>query len=108
LAQEDEVLSAQDGVLELRDDALLVAHDAREERVGGAQAADQVVTEFLFDGPGGVTAGAEVTDRPGSDLSHASQSAMIRPRPVRALGGSAGGGGLRRLPAPGGATSRCR
>jgi hypothetical protein len=49
LAEKDDVLAAQDGVLDLRDDAVLVADDAGEERLSALQARDQIVPKFLLD-----------------------------------------------------------
>src|SRR5712664_1942819 len=41
-AQQDEVVARQDGVHELRDDGLLVAHDTREQRRAVLEQADQI------------------------------------------------------------------
>ena len=50
-AEQDEVVARQDRVDELRDDRLVVADDAGEQRLAGLQLADEVVADFLLDRP---------------------------------------------------------
>ena len=47
--EQDEVVARQDRVDELRDDRLVVADDARKERLARLQLADQVVADLLLD-----------------------------------------------------------
>ena len=49
-AEQDEVVTREDGVDELRDDGLVVADDAGKERFARLQLANQVVADFLLDG----------------------------------------------------------
>jgi hypothetical protein len=69
LAEEDDVLAGEDGVLDLREHAVLVADDAGEQRLAVAQARDQVVAQLLLDRLRRVSAVAELLDR--SRLGHA-------------------------------------
>ena len=46
-AEQDEVVLRQQRVHELRHDGVVVADDAREERLAGAELADQVLAHFL-------------------------------------------------------------
>ena len=48
-AEQDEVVPRQDRVDELRDDGVLVADDAGEERVAGLQLVNEVVANLLLD-----------------------------------------------------------
>src|ERR1017187_6127600 len=67
LAEEDEVLAGEDGVLELRDDRFLVAEDALEEGVAGGEAAGQVAAQLRAHGPDAVLGATQLADggRPG-------------------------------------------
>ena len=51
LAEQDDVLSGQDRVLELRQDGVVVAEDAGKERLPLADALQQVGAQLLLDGP---------------------------------------------------------
>jgi hypothetical protein len=62
LAQEDEVVAGEDGVLHLRDHRLLVADDAGEEGLPVTQAVDQVLAELLLHRADAVPARAELAD----------------------------------------------
>ncbi len=48
LAEEDHVVGGQDGVLELREDGLLVAHDAFDHRFAGRDPGDGVLADLLL------------------------------------------------------------
>ena len=48
-AEEDDVLAAENGVGNLRDDGVFVAHDAREQRFATLELADQVAAHFRLD-----------------------------------------------------------
>ena len=50
-AEQDEVVPRQDRVHELRDDGLVVADDAREERLAGLQLPHEIVPHLLLDRP---------------------------------------------------------
>ena len=63
LAEKDDVLPAQDRVLDLGDHALVVADDAREERLGPAEARDQVIAHLLLDRLRPVALCLELADR---------------------------------------------
>ena len=49
LAEEDDVLAGEDRVLDLRDDRLVVADDAGQERLAAREARDEVVAHLLLD-----------------------------------------------------------
>ncbi len=49
-AQQDEVVTRQDGIHELRDDGIGIAHDAREERRAVLEEADQILAQLVLDG----------------------------------------------------------
>ena len=69
LAEEHDVLAGEDRVLDLREDALLVADDPREDRLAALEPADQVVAQFLLDRRRLVPAVPELSD--GRRLGHA-------------------------------------
>ena len=48
--EQDEVMARQQGVDELRNDRVVVADDAGEERPPGAQPGDEIVPDFFVDG----------------------------------------------------------
>src|SRR6185312_5428657 len=68
LAEEDQVLAAEDGVLDLRDDGVVVADDAGQERLAAPQARDEVVAQLLLDRLALPAAGLELPD--GSRTRH--------------------------------------
>jgi hypothetical protein len=47
--EQDEVVAREDRVDDLRDDRLVVADDAGEERLPGAQPRDQVLADLVLD-----------------------------------------------------------
>jgi hypothetical protein len=63
LAEEDDVLAAEDGVLDLRDDGVFVAHDAGQERSALAQARHEIVAQFLLHRAPAIAAVAKLSDR---------------------------------------------
>src|SRR5207248_5520122 len=69
LAEEHDVLAGEDRVLDLREDALLVADDPREDRLAALEPADQVVAQLLLDRRRLVPAVPELSD--GRRLGHA-------------------------------------
>ena len=60
LAEEDEVVTGQDRVLDRRDDRLLVADDAREDLRPDGQPLEEVGAKLLLDGPRAPTRCAKV------------------------------------------------
>src|SRR5439155_16434063 len=62
LAEEDDVLAGEDGVLQLRDDAVVVAADAGEEGLAGGELADQVAAQLGLDGLDAVLGLAELAE----------------------------------------------
>src|SRR5438552_2789714 len=69
LAEENDVLAREDRVLDLRHDALLVAHDPGEERLPAPEARDQVVAQLLLDRLRLPAAGPELADRARAHLA---------------------------------------
>ena len=59
LAKQDEVLPREDGILHLRDDGVLVAHDAGEDGFAVPQAVHEVAAQLVADGHHGVAAVAQ-------------------------------------------------
>ena len=96
LAQEDHVVAGQDGVLELRQDGLLVAEDALDQGLAGQDAGHGVAPDLLLDGhrlPAGL---AELTDGCGT-RRHSWQPTRVTCR----MAARRTGGSRRRDPAPG-------
>ena len=62
-AEQNEIVSGEDGVDELRNDRLVEADDAGEESFARAQLAYQVVADLLLDRPGSETRAASNLDR---------------------------------------------
>ena len=83
LTQEHDVLAREDGVLDGRDDRVLVAHDTREEHPAVRQPRHQVVAQLLLHGARPVAGGTQRAERGGQ---------------VAAGRGGRGGVGHRRLP----------
>ncbi len=54
-AEQDEVMTREDGIDELRDDGFAISNDAGEQRFVGLKLPNQVVADFLLDRPGGGT-----------------------------------------------------
>ena len=57
-----DVLAGEDGVLDGRDDGVVVADDAREDRLVRREPAQQVGAQLLLDGPRPVAAGAQLAE----------------------------------------------
>src|SRR5262245_27908019 len=76
LAEEDDVLAAEDGVLDLRDDRLVVADDAGQERSTAPELRDEIVAQLLLDRLASPTTRLQLADRP--CLTH--RAATMRPR----------------------------
>ncbi len=70
LAQEDDVLTGQDRVLQVREDRVLVADDAREVLLALLDARDQVLAHLLLHAQHPVAGCAQFTDRPGLLVGH--------------------------------------
>ena len=87
LAEEDHVMAGQEGVLQLREDGLLVAEHAVEQRLAGGDAGNRVGADLLLDRtrhPSGVT---QLADRRGTG-GHASNLPAVHPgHPAGALRG---------------------
>ena len=66
LAQEADVLAGQDGVLDSRDDRVVVADDAGEERLLRGQTGEQVGAHLLLDRAGLPARSAQLAERGGS------------------------------------------
>ena len=66
LAQEDDVVAGQEGVLELGDDRVLIAQHAREQWLAGADLGDRVAPQLLFDRAGHPSGLAELAEGGGS------------------------------------------
>ena len=66
LAQEDDVVAGEQGVLELREDGLLVAEDAVEQRLTGGDAGDGVGPDLFLDRARPPAGLPELTDRCGA------------------------------------------
>ena len=81
LTQEDDVLSGEDGVLQLRDDRILIAEDPRQDVLLLLDPLDQVAPHLLFDGRHLIPGIAQVTDRLRFCLCH------VRPNPLPRAGG---------------------
>ena len=64
LAEEDQVLTAEDGVLDLGDDRVVVADDAGQECLAAPQARDEIVTQLLLDRLALPAAVSELPDGP--------------------------------------------
>src|SRR5262249_30216758 len=76
LAEQDRVLARHDGMLELRDHALLVANDPREQLLACADLAGQVAAHLLLDGDHLVFALAQLAN--GLWLDHRSSWSRTR------------------------------
>ena len=63
LAEQDDVLAGEDGVLDLRDDGLLVADEQREEGLARAHLLDEVLAHLLLDREDAVAARSKLADR---------------------------------------------
>ena len=70
LAEEDHVVSGEQGVGELRHDRVLVADDAVEERLPGSQPGDDVVADLLLDRARLPPGGPQLADRRCSHRHH--------------------------------------
>ncbi|MEJ7720497.1 MAG: hypothetical protein WKF58_08645 [Ilumatobacteraceae bacterium] len=53
LTEEDHVVAGEDGVLELRQDGVVVAREAGDQRLAGGDASDGVAAQLRFDRHGG-------------------------------------------------------
>ncbi len=79
LAQEDDVLAGEDGVLELRDDGFFEAVDAGEQLLAACHLADQVAAHLFLDGQDLVTRSLQLTERLGFTLPRS----LLAPRDGR-------------------------
>ena len=77
LAQKDDVLSGQDGVLDLRNDCVLETDDARKDYLFGAYLGDQVVPHLFANGDNLVFALAESSDGLGTFRSGHAHPSII-------------------------------
>ena len=68
LAEEDDVLPGEDRVLDLRDDGLVVADDAREELIAPAHPGDQIGAHLFADRAGLVSGVTEFAEGGGPGL----------------------------------------
>ena len=66
LAEEDEVLAGEDGVLDRRDDGVVVADDAGQDLAAGREARQQVRPQLLLDRPRSPAGVAQLGDRGGA------------------------------------------
>src|SRR5262249_9924549 len=80
LAEQHDVLAAEDRVLDLRDDGLVVADDTGQERLAAPKARDEVVTHLLLDRLRAITAAAKLSDR--ARLGHDDVVATMLPTAV--------------------------
>jgi hypothetical protein len=62
LAEEDEVLAGEDGVLDGGQHGLVVAHDARKDRLALAEPREQVGAQLLLDAPAAPAGSSERTE----------------------------------------------
>ena len=104
LAEEDDVVAGEEGVLELREHGLLVAEHALEQRLAGRDAGHGVGADLLLDGPRLPAIGSELPDRcwtccHGGNLSPERRACRFRAgvgEPEHGVGGSGGGGAVGR------------
>jgi len=89
----------EDRVDQLGNDGVVVAHDAGEQRLPGAQFADQVLTYLVLDGSPrhstGLDAGAQVSEGRGAIGAGHDGSSHARNRTSSSLGGGGAPGGVR-------------